>query len=207
MTPERAAIELQDSIMVGTMMLASTRRPGWYRAPSTARPTRSGRRSRSSRRCRLQPGVERLFHVPAGAGAGVRRLRRCPETRRRPNWPTSPSRAPTRPLRSGIPAGWRCCRTRPVERHRGGRGKGEGGDAPRQGAPPRPRARRTAAVRRGRDAGRRQVEGARSAVAGKATVLIFPDLNTGKRDLQGRPAVGQRREHGADAPGSGQTGQ
>ena len=71
MTPERAAVELQDPIMVGTMMLALDEADGLVSGAihSTAHP--SAPRCRSSRPCRMFAGVQRVFHVPAGASAGL----------------------------------------------------------------------------------------------------------------------------------------
>ena len=208
MTPERAAVELQDPIMVGTMMLALDEASGLGvgRHPQHGAHHPAGAPDHQDR-AGLQPRVEHLLHVSARAGARVRRLRGRPE----PDGPGtgrhrhSERRFGYRVRHTG--AGGHAVVLDRVERHRRGCREGEGGDAHRQGTAPRPRARRAAAVRRGRNARRRAAEGARIGRGGEGDGADLPGPEYRERHLQGGPAIGKRGEHGADAPGHGQAGE
>ena len=142
-------------------------------------------------------------------GARLRRLRRQPRPHRRSSSPTSRSRRRPRPCSSASSRASRCCRTRrasPAPAPTSTR------SAPR---PPWCASARPELARRGTDPvrrGRRRRGRARrscpdSAVAGHATVFIFPDLNTGNNTYK---AVQRSRRRGRDrtgAAGPAQAGQ
>ena len=181
MTLERARDIVRDVSYFGTMMVHTDRADGMVSgaAHSTAHTitpafeiirTAPGHR-RACRRCSscASPTVCSCMAI----------VRSSP-TRPSSNWPTSPSRQPPPQLSSGSNHAWRCCRTPPASR------------AP---APTSTRCRAATELVRARcpdlpvdgpiqydaavdaSVGKAKLPG--SDVAGRATVFIFPDLNTG----------------------------
>ena len=208
MTPEMARSELADTIMVGTMMMALDEADGLV----SGRPPHDGAHDPPGAadhqdRARLRPRVERVLHVPAGAGARLRRLRGEPEPHRRA---ARRHRDPERRL--GARVRHRAARRDALlldrhERRRRGRREGEEGDRSRAGAAARPRHRRPAPVRRRDRARRRAAEGAEVGRGRPGDGVRVPGPQHRERHLQGRAAQRERGEHRPDAAGAREAGE
>ena len=160
----------------------SARSTGWSPGPCTPPPRRCARRCRSSGTAPGRPaGLVGLLHVPARRGRRLRRLRHQPRPGRRRTWPTSPCRAPASARAFGIEP-----RVAMISFSTGTSGSGADVDKVRRGDPDRARAR----ARPGWSTARcsttpppsprsRAARRPDSPVAGRATVFVFPDLNTG----------------------------
>ena len=172
---------LEDNVWLGTMMLALDEVDGLRQ------------RRRALDRQHDSPGVPDhqdqagrehrlvgILHVLAGSGGRLRRLRGEPRSRRARCSPTSRSRAPTRPRASASSRASRCSATRPATRAR----------ARTSTKCARPRGWPAPAALSCCSMGPMQYDAAEnsdvakakapnSPVAGRATVFIFPDLNTG----------------------------
>jgi hypothetical protein len=206
MTPDRAEIELQDTIMIGTMMMALDEADGLVSgAVHTTAHT-------------IRPALQIIKTVP-GCNLVSSIFFMClpdqvlvfGDCAVNPN-PTAAELADIAiqsadsAIAFGVPA-----RVAMLSYSTGASGAGEDvekvAEADRPLAPPRPRARRPAPVRRGRHARRRAPEGAEVGRRREGDGPHLPRPQHRERHLQGGPALGERRQHRADAPGARQAGE
>ena len=180
-TADMAFDQMGDVSYFGTMMIYKGLADGMvsgaaHTTAHTIRPAFEFIRTAPGRQRRLQ----RVPHVPGRPRARLRRLRGGARTRTPRSSPTSRCPRPAPRRCSGSSRGWRCCRTR---RGSPARARTSTGCARRRRWPAQLRPdlpiegpiQYDAAV--DPDVARTKLPG--SAVAGRATVFVFPDLNTG----------------------------